>query len=105
MTGQNPLKKHYPAAKCEHCGQATNISYSHDYNHLLAQNKTLNERIKFESLVSARVHRAKNSQKQMFSKMIGQMLKIMTPEQIIQMKSHSQELRDRLREAEKEMFK
>lgn len=105
MTGQNPLQKKYPSATCKHCNKVTDIQFSHDWNHLVAQNKTLKERIKFEQMNTSRIHRAKNGQKQMFSKMIGQMIKIMTPEQIVQMKSHSQELRDRLKQAEKEMFK
>lgn len=81
MTGQNPLKKHYPSATCLHCGKNTDIQMSHDYRHIIANYKTMKESIKIEKLLRNKIHRMKNGEIQALHKLIKQMLDTMTPEQ------------------------
>lgn len=102
MSNQNVLTRNFPSAICQHCGEVTNISFSHCYRQLVAKNKTLSE---LNSLYLKTLHKrlnVKNGQIQAMHKTVAQLINLLDENQEAQAKKICQEMRDLIKKANNE---
>jgi len=102
MSRQNVLTRTFPSAKCQHCGEITNIGFSSCFRQMVAKNKTLSELIKMKD---GNIHKwlnIKNGQIQAMHKSIAQFIGLLDDKQKEKAKLISQELRDLIKKVEKE---
>jgi len=101
----NVLNKNFPSTKCKKCGEIINIKETDDFNNLVVQHKTAKENLKLITLSKNKLHKCKNGQIQVLHRIIGELYKVMTTEQIEKLKGTNQRMREELKKCEKEMLK
>ena len=98
----NQKTRNFPSAKCQHCGEVTDIQLSSCYRQLVSKNKTLSELNKTYLKSFHRWMNIKNGQIQAMHKVVGQLINLLDDNQKIEAKKITQEMRDLIKKAEKE---
>lgn len=97
-----PLNKNFPSAKCQQCGEVTDIQFSWCYRQLVTKIKTLREMLKSVRKSQERWMNIKNGQIQAMHRTVAQLIGLLTPEQKAEAKKLTQEMRDSIKKAEKD---
>lgn len=96
-----PINKNFPSARCQQCGEVTDIQFSWCYRQLVVKIKTFREMLKSANESQRRWLNVKNGQIQAMHKIIAKLIALLTPEQKAKAKMLTQEMRDLIKKAEK----
>ena len=96
-----PINKNFPSARCQQCGEVTDIQFSWCYRQLVVKIKTFREMLKSANESQRRWLNIKNGQIQAMHKIIAKLIGLLTPEQKVEAKKLTQEMRDLIKKAEK----
>ena len=99
------FKQNFPSVTCQHCGKVTNISIGHDWRQLVGKYKTLKELLVLEKANLVRLMNLKNCQIETMHKTIAQIINLLNDEQKKKVKEISQEMREYVKKAKKEVKK
>lgn len=99
------FKQNFPSARCQHCGEITNISLGHDWRQIVGKYKTLKELLAFERLNIQRIANLKNCQIESMHKTIAQIIRLLDEKQKKKAKKINQEMREYIKKAKKEVRK